>query len=103
MQHLIHRSALEEVGPLFQALGHPLRLRILDFLDTAAAPQRVTEIVAASGVNAQSIVSQQLKILRDHGIVQGVRKQNNIFYSITNAEVPQILRQLRRWEPSSSS
>ena len=76
--------SLEKTAPIIRVLSHPLRLRILDFLETANAPQRVTEIVDASEGTQQAIVSQQLKILRDNGILAAERKGNCVYYSISD-------------------
>lgn len=52
-----------------KALGHPLRVRIVDFL---AKQERciVGELAARFSV-AQSTMSEHLRILRDAGVVQG--------------------------------
>jgi DNA-binding transcriptional ArsR family regulator len=75
---------LEKITPLIRVLSHPLRLRILDFLETTGKPQRVTEIVEASEGTPQAIVSQQLKILRDNGVLSANRKGNCVYYAIEN-------------------
>lgn len=88
-------QTLERVAPIIRVLAHPLRLRILDFLYATGAPQRVTEIVEAAEGAPQAIVSQQLKILRDQGIVDGERRGNCVYYRITNNEPLHILECIR--------
>jgi DNA-binding transcriptional ArsR family regulator len=88
-------TALERIAPMIRVLAHPLRLRILDFLDASGGPQRVTEIVEASEGAPQAIVSQQLKILRDQGVVEGERRGNCVYYSIVNKEPLQLLACIR--------
>lgn len=83
-ESFLETHTLERVSPLIRVLAHPLRLRILDFLEVSSTPQRVTEIVQASEGTQQAIISQQLKILRDSGIVSTVRKGNCIYYKINN-------------------
>ena len=79
-------NALEKIAPMIRTLSHPLRLRILDFLETTGKPQRVTEIVEASEGVQQAIVSQQLKILRESGILSASRRGNCVYYSINDCK-----------------
>jgi DNA-binding transcriptional ArsR family regulator len=94
-RNLIPLDQLEEHARVFRLLTSPQRIRILDFLDSAGSPQRVTEIVSASEGVHQAIVSQQLRILKDGGIVDSERDGNRIFYRITSPEVRQYLKFLR--------
>jgi DNA-binding transcriptional ArsR family regulator len=89
---------LELPERFFGALAHPLRLRILDFLDRVESPQSVTQIIAASESARQAAVSQQLRVLRDEGLVRAERCGTSIFYSIQHPAVPPMLACLRRWE-----
>lgn len=88
-------DSLEEIAPTIRILSHPLRLRILDFLDTTGSPQRVTEIVTAAEGAQQAIVSQQLKILRESGILAAERRGNCVYYSISNEKPLSFLRCIR--------
>jgi ArsR family transcriptional regulator, lead/cadmium/zinc/bismuth-responsive transcriptional repressor len=95
-QHdLLSLKQLEESTRIFRVLSSPQRIRILDFLDRAGSPQRVTEIVAVCDGVQQAIVSQQLRILRDGGLVDTERDGNRIFYRIIRPEVRQYLKFLR--------
>ncbi|WP_394794940.1 ArsR/SmtB family transcription factor [Armatimonas sp.] len=89
---------LERIAPMIRVLSHPLRLRILDFLEKSDCPQRVTEIVDASDGAQQAIVSQQLKILRDMGILNADRRGNCVYYSIGNTKALYFLDCIRRHE-----
>lgn len=91
---------LEKVAPLFRILSHPLRLRILDFLETMQNPQRVTEIVEVCGETHQAIVSQQLKIMREHGILIADRRGNCVYYSIANRDILPFLDTVREYAPT---
>ena len=68
----------------FKALGHPVRIAILEFL--RGGPRSVGEIQALTGVPGPSI-SQQLAILRGRGIVVAERAGTTIHY---HAAGPQI-------------
>lgn len=61
-------------------ISHPLRLRILEFLDVNG-PASVTMITRAMG-EEQAIVSQSLKKLRDAHLVTTRRRGLFIFYAI---------------------
>ena len=62
-------------------LSHPLRLRILEFLDVNGAAS-VSEITRAVR-EEQVIVSQSLKKLRDAHLVKTTRRGIFIFYAIS--------------------
>ena len=60
---------LEARAQLFKALGHPVRIRILQYLKQAnrCVCGEIVEILPL----AQSTVSQHLKILKEAGLVVG--------------------------------
>jgi DNA-binding transcriptional ArsR family regulator len=94
-------TTLEQLSPLIRIFSHPLRLRILDFLETTGAPQRVTEIVAVSEGAQQAIVSQQLKIMRELGVVNAERRGNCVYYSIKDRESIYFLDCIRKFDSHS--
>lgn len=79
---LLDWESLGEIAKVAHLYAHPLRLPILDFLATTSSPQCVTEIIAASAETRQAVVSQQLKILRERGLLQAERRGNKIYYSL---------------------
>ncbi len=91
-------TTLERLSPTIRIFSHPLRLRILDFLETVHTPQRVTEIVAVSEGAPQAIVSQQLKIMRELGILTAERRGNCVYYSIKNRESIYFLNCIRNFD-----
>ncbi|AEJ38789.1 transcriptional regulator, ArsR family [Sulfobacillus acidophilus TPY] len=64
---------------LFKALGHPLRLRILELLRTGE--KTVGELQRLLMVEASS-VSQQLAVMRAHHLVESRKQGTNVFYSV---------------------
>lgn len=98
--YTLDMQTLERIAPIIRVLSHPLRLRILDYLEKTGTPQRVTEIVEASEGAQQAIVSQQLKILRDTGILQAERRGNCVFYSIANRNSLYFLDCIRNHKPA---
>jgi ArsR family transcriptional regulator len=73
------------VAELSKALGHPVRVKILNFL----SQQKnciCSPIVDEIGL-AQSTVSQHLKILKDAGWIQGNITGNKVCYCVNPAVV----------------
>ena len=77
----------------FKALGHPLRIRILELLRTG--PLSVTQIQEATEVPASS-VSQQLAVLRGRNILATERHGTTIIYRVADAELFEMLDVARR-------
>lgn len=92
---IIEMESLEKIGPLLRVFAHPIRLRILDFLETTKQPQRVSAIVAVCDGIQQSIISQQLKILRDSGLITATKKSTSVYYTIQSPLCVLVLNTLR--------
>ena len=70
-------------------ISHPLRLRILEFLDVNGSSS-VSAIT--KGINGEQVfVSQSLRKLREAGLVKTERRGIFIYYTIEE-EYPQIVR-----------
>ncbi|GAB4465498.1 MAG: hypothetical protein OHK0029_36180 [Armatimonadaceae bacterium] len=95
-RELIDMETLERVAPIIRNTAHPLRLRILDYLQAEGEPRTVSEIVANSGGAEQAVVSQQLRILRDQGILVAKRQGNYVFYDIQDRSVLMLLGCIRQ-------
>lgn len=72
----------------FKALGHPLRIRILDALRSGEA--NVNELWGRLGVE-QSTLSQQLSILRNRNIVIGRKNGSNVYYTVRDQAIFRLL------------
>ena len=70
---------------LMRALAHPLRLRILEYIDQKGETS-VNKIYHKLQIE-QSITSQHLKILRLAGVVEGRRDGKKVFYTINYSVV----------------
>lgn len=86
---------IERLAEVLKALANPARLRIVSIL--AGGERTVTELCEASGLK-QSLVSQQLKILRLSDIVEGRREMPHIYYRIAEPNVVGMLGCLCRFE-----
>ncbi len=94
---LIDMDTLERVAPVIRNAAHPLRLRILDYLAAEGEPRTVTQITEAAGAG-QAVVSQQLRILKDQGILAARRHGNFVHYDIANRSVLHLLSCIRHHE-----
>lgn len=89
MNQPLHRFKAE----LFKALGHPLRIRILELLGDGEVSVR--ELLRELEVEA-STASQQLGILRARGIVESRRSDGTVFYRIRDPLISDLLDVGRR-------
>ena len=88
-------ETLERVAPIIRNAAHPIRLRVLDYLRQQGEPRTVTDITQAAGVT-QAIVSQQLRILKDQGILSARRDGNYILYDLADRSVLLLLDCIRQ-------
>ncbi|MEA2594514.1 MAG: hypothetical protein QOF01_983 [Thermomicrobiales bacterium] len=73
---------------LFKALGHPVRVRILELL--RASERTVSELQAQLEIEASS-VSQQLAVLRSRQLVIGRREGTSVYYRVNDPQVFDLL------------
>ena len=92
---LIAMEALERIAPVIRNVAHPLRLRILDYLQLEGQPKTVGEIIEATG-GGQAVVSQHLRVLRDQGVVSARREGSYMLYAILDDSVLLILDCIRK-------
>lgn len=72
----------------FKLLGHIERLRILDILRQDAECVCHLEAVLQK---PQPYISQQLRLLREAGVITDEREGTNVFYRLINEDVRRIL------------
>ena len=77
-------EALEMVAARFRAMGEPLRLRILQELETGE--QSVSALALSVG-STQPNVSKHLRILQDAGLLERRQQGTSAFYSIADPMV----------------
>ncbi|MPM63646.1 hypothetical protein SDC9_110527 [bioreactor metagenome] len=83
------KELLTEKAELFKAISHPVRLCILTIL-LRDGRSNVSDMQCCIEVS-QSTVSQHLSKLKAAGIITGVREGTEIYYSIQNEEIKQII------------
>jgi DNA-binding transcriptional ArsR family regulator len=88
MHQPLHRFKAE----FFKALGHPIRLVILEQL--ADGEKSVNELQVALSMD-QSSVSQQLAVLRTRNIVETRRDGTTVYYRVRDPLIFQLLEVAR--------
>ena len=76
----------------FRALAHPVRIRILEAL--AHKELAVNELQRELGVE-QSLMSQQLSILRTKGIVTATKRGTSVRYALRDPRLADLLEVAR--------
>lgn len=80
---------------VFQALGHPTRIAIVELLrDEGEVP--VTRIYEQLGIE-QANASQHLAVLRSKQIVEGRKEGNQVFYSLRDPILGKVLNLMRQY------
>jgi len=81
-------SDLNDFAERFKLLGHPVRLQILDVL--RRSPECVCHLEALLG-KPQPYISQQLRLLREAGVVADSKEGLNVFYHLVDSQVAALL------------
>jgi ArsR family transcriptional regulator len=90
----LDRDSASALAAGFNALGDPVRLRLLSML--GAAPDGeicVCEFIQPIG-RSQGTISHHLKILGDAGLVHGDRRGKWVWYSLDRARLAELRRAL---------
>jgi ArsR family transcriptional regulator len=85
-------AQLEAAAQVLKAVAHPLRLRVIELLESGE--KTVSELQAALGV-AQSSMSQQLIAMKSRGVLSSRRDGNQVYYEIANRDVLLIVHCVR--------
>jgi DNA-binding transcriptional ArsR family regulator len=72
----------------FKALGHPLRIRVLELL--SQDEQSVSALLKQTSAE-QSHLSQQLGVLRRAGFVVTRREGSNVIYALADPRIAELL------------
>ena len=79
---------------IFQALAHPTRIAILEFL--GAGELSAGELIEKLGME-QANVSQHLAVLRAKQLVVNRKVGNQVFYSVRDPIINKVLQLMRRY------
>ena len=81
------------LADVLKAVAHPLRIRIVAIL--CQGEQHVTALANRVGVS-QAVVSQQLRILRGHGLVRASRRGGFSRYRLVEPNLRELVRCVER-------
>lgn len=94
-------APIQEVkAELFRAIGHPVRIRLLELLTVDERP--VSDLLPETGLEA-SHLSQHLAVLRRTGLVQARREGNAVHYRLSHPSVVDLLDAARTFLLSTLS
>jgi ArsR family transcriptional regulator len=79
---------------IFQALAHPTRIAILELLKDREVP--VAVLIDSLGLEPAN-VSQHLAVLRSKHIIVSRKEGHQVFYSIRDARISQMLDLMRSY------
>ncbi len=82
-------EAVQQAATMLKCIGHPIRLKIIELLDREGE-QNVTTIYETLGIE-QAVASQHLNLMRDKGVLAARRNGVNVYYSIDDARVTQVI------------
>lgn len=91
----MNNSNLDKASAILRALSHPVRLKILEFIDKSKNIN-VNKIYAALKLE-QSITSQHLRILRDAEIVKTAREGKFIIYSLNYDKIGNTVQAIHQF------
>ena len=91
---------LTHLGTILKTLGHPVRLKIIQYL--ALGEQWVSHIQAHIGLS-QPVTSQQLRIMADSSILDRRREGNVVHYRVANDFIWKIMDCLETLSARQSS
>ncbi|KAB1063229.1 ArsR/SmtB family transcription factor [Salibacter halophilus] len=74
---------------MLKAIAHPLRLQIVELL-TGNEELCVSDIHQQMGVE-QAVASQQLKILKQNGVLTCKRKGKHSFYQLAHPQIKDLI------------
>src|SRR5690349_15126567 len=87
------RPIAEAKADLFKALGHPVRVHVLELL--AEGERTVGELAEATGMEL-SHLSQQVGVLRRAGVVDSRRVRSSVICSLRDPQTAELLAVARR-------
>ena len=91
----VHHERLQVSSEILRAIAHPLRMKILEFIDRNTEIN-VNKIYNTLGLE-QSITSQHLRILRVAGLVDTERDGKYVHYSISYEKVGGTVEGVKRF------
>jgi len=91
---------LEHAADILKTVAHPMRLRIIDVLESGE--KTVTELSQHLGA-PQPYTSQQLNLMKNKGILSSRREGNQVYYEIANLSVVKVIHCVRQQQEHADS
>ena len=88
----LDQAEAERLAGMFKAVGHPVRLQIVDLLVRYQGQACVCDIEGMFDL-AQPTISHHLKVLRKAGVIESERRGQWYYYFVT----PSARQKLRQW------
>ena len=85
----MYRDIPQIKAEFFKAMGHPVRIRVLELLSEGERP--VSEMLELIEIE-QSHLSQQLGVLRRAGLVESRRDGSHVVYAMADDRLVQLLK-----------
>jgi DNA-binding transcriptional ArsR family regulator len=95
LQFELDTEKLDQAAGKLRAMSHPMRIAIIDLLAQHSEPLNVTEIYKSLDIE-QATASHHLNILKSKNILISKRNGKNIFYSLKNHTITEILECINR-------
>jgi DNA-binding transcriptional ArsR family regulator len=85
----VDSKKLERAAYVLKAVAHPVRIGIIDLLDQRndISVNELCELLNCE----QSLISHHLTKMRDKGILEAKREGKNIYYSLTDKTITNII------------
>ena len=90
---LIDSEHIQRAADILKTVAHPARLRIIDLLE--AGEQPVANICKCLDA-PQPTISHHLALMKAKGILSSRRNGNQIFYSVANRNVIEVIHCVRK-------
>ena len=95
----LDEAAANDWAGALKALGHPVRLQIVDLLSRYAGQICVCDIESQFALS-QPTISHHLRILREAGIVGSEQRGMWVFYHINSLRLAALRELLQLWNQS---
>jgi DNA-binding transcriptional ArsR family regulator len=82
-------DSVQAAAAMLKCIGHPIRLQIINLLDTSGE-LNVTTIYETLGIE-QAVASQHLNLMRDKGILASRRDGVNVHYRIIDPRITHVI------------
>ena len=90
---LIDSGQIQRAADILKTVAHPARLRIIDFLEPGEQP--VANICKHLDA-PQPFISHHLGLMKAKGILSSRRDGNQVFYSVANKNVIEVIHCVRK-------